>query len=308
MKEKMINTLTARVKKGYVAAMMTAMMMGPVFSTTSMITYAASPSIIYQAHVAGIGWKGDVSNGTSAGTTGQSRAIECVTFEVQNTGYSGGIRYRVHMAGKGWSDWVYDDRPCGTTGEGRQTEAIELQLYGEVANHYKLEYRTHCQNVGWTKWISSGVSGTTGQGLRMEDVQARLVKKNSSTGTATKVSSSVNFANLKNTYPNNSKWNSSFMNKAWQCHGFACTLGYSLSGKDPYTWKKAYNLNSLKPGDILRFNRPHSIMVTAVNGSEITYVDCNWVGKNTVKWDQKIQKNKMTGKWGSLNYVMQYPN
>ena len=139
MKEKMINTLTARVKKGYVAAMMTAMMMGPVFSTTSMITYAASPSIIYQAHVAGIGWKGDVSNGTSAGTTGQSRAIECVTFEVQNTGYSGGIRYRVHMAGKGWSDWVYDDRPCGTTGEGRQIEAIELQLYGEVANHYKLE-------------------------------------------------------------------------------------------------------------------------------------------------------------------------
>ena len=68
------------------------------------------------------------------------------------------------------------------------------------------------------------------------------------------------------------------------------------------------NLDNVKPGDILRFGRPHSIMVTAVNGNEITYVDCNWVGKNTVKWNQKIQKDKMTGKWGSLQYVMQYPN
>lgn len=303
MKKRTIQVLTRNIKKAYVTTMMVVMMAG----ATSNVAYAAN--IIYEAHVAGIGWKGDVRDGASAGTTGQSKAIECVTIEVRNTGYSGGVRYRIHMAGKGWSNWVYDDRPCGTTGEGRQTEAIQIELYGEVAKHYKLEYRTHCQNVGWTKWVSSGVSGTTGQGLRMEDLQIRLVKKsNASNNIVSVISSNLNFTNLQNAYPNNSKWNGSFMNKAWQCHGFACTLGYSLSGKDPYTWNKVYNLNSVKPGDIIRFDHPHSIMVTAVNGNEITYVDCNWTSKNTVKWNQKIQKNKMTAKWGALQYVMQYPN
>ena len=313
MKKTMIHVLSTKAKKRYVAAMMAAMMLGSTVGTPSTTAYAASeasPSIIYQSHVSCIGWQGDVKNGQISGKEGRSLAIECVTIEVKNTGYSGGIRYRVHMAGKGWSNWIYDDRPCGTTGEGRQTEAIQIELYGEVANHYKLEYRTHCQNVGWTNWISSGSSGTTGQGLRMEAFQVKLVKKSNDTSTsvsANKTVSTVSFSNLKKTYADYSLWNSSFMNKAWQCHGFACTLGYQLSGKDPYTWNKVYNLNSLKPGDIIRFSRPHSIMVTAVNGNEITYVDCNWVGKNTVKWDQKIQKNKMTQKWGSLNYVMQYP-
>ena len=309
MKKKIIIDLTAKAKKAYALTMLTSMMAFSFSGIGSAVAYAAGPEIVYQAHVSGIGWMGDVINGVIAGTEGQSRAIECITIEVKNTGYSGGVRYRVHMAGKGWSEWIYDDRPCGTTGEGRQTEALQIELYGEVAKHYKLEYRTHCQNVGWTKWISSGTSGTTGQGLRMEAFQARLVKKANSGGSSVNTTiSALNFSSLQKTYPDNSKWNSSFMNKAWQCHGFACTLGYSLSGKDPYTWNKAYSLDQVKSGDIIRFNRPHSIMVTAVNGNEITYVDCNWVAKNTVKWNQKIQKNKMTSKWGSLNYVMKYPN
>lgn len=301
MSKKNLNAeIMKKLRTGYIGAMAFLMTTATFTNVASpIVSLAATPQIVYQAHVSTIGWMGDVKNGTLAGTVGRSLPIECVTIEV--TGMSGGVRYRVHMAGKGWSDWVYDDRPCGTTGENRQLEAIEVQLYGEVAQYYDVEFRTHCQNVGWTNWQKSGVSGTTGQSLRMEGMQLRLVKKSGVDD------STVNFANVKSKYKSGSTWNGSYMNKAWQCHGFALTLGMELSNKDPYTWNKVYNLNSLKPGDIVRFGRPHTIMITGVNGDTITYVDSNWVGKNKVQWDQTISRGQLTKKFGSLSYVMVYP-
>lgn len=112
------------------------------------------------------------------------------------------------------------------------------------------------------------------------------------------------FATLKSQYPSGSIWNGSYKGKAWECHGFACMLGDALTGTDPYTWPKVNNLASLKPGDIVRCSRPHSIMVTGVSGDTITYVDCNWVGKNKVQWDQTISRSSITSKFGSLAYVM----
>ena len=119
--------------------------------------------------------------------------------------------------------------------------------------------------------------------------------------------SDLNFAALKAKYPNYSYWNGSYHNLAWQCHGFALTLGEALTGSNPNNWKKVYNLNTLKRGDIIRCRRPHTIMVTAVSGNTITYVDCNWVAPNKVKWDQTIQRSRITGKFGSLQYVMVCP-
>ena len=196
--EKMMKGLKRRIRKSAASSMavlMTLLTLAGTFQNGMITAEAATPSVVYQAHSSGLGWLGDVSNGATAGTEGQSRAVECVTIEVK--GMSGGIRYRVHMAEKGWSDWVYDDRPCGTTGEGRRTEAIEIQLTGEIAKHYDVEYRTHCQNVGWTSWQRSGVAGTTGQSLRMEAFQVRLVKKasaNNNTTTTTTGSTTMSSA------------------------------------------------------------------------------------------------------------------
>ena len=308
MKTKKLNHLLWKKRKLLAAILLFVMVFVNIIDLATSTAHAASPSIEYKSHVSCIGWQKAVKDGQVSGTEGRSLGDECICAKILNNCYGGGIRYRGYVIGKGFTEWYYDDHPCGTTGEGRTLTALEFQLYGEIAKYYDLEYSSHCQNIGWSKTIKSGVTGNT-QGLRLEAFKLRLVKKATpSTSVTSPTSGKLNFTNLQTTYPNNSKWNSSFMNKAWQCHGFACTLGYSLSGKDPYTWKKAYNLNNVKPGDIIRFGRPHSIMVTAVNGNEITYVDCNWVGKNTVKWNQKISKNKMTSKWGSLSYVMQYPN
>ena len=150
---------------------------------------AATPSVVYQAHSSGKGWLGDVKDGATAGTVGESRAVECFTIEVKNI--DGGIRYKGHMAEKGWSDWVYDDRPCGTTGENRRLEAIMIELTGNARSQYDVEYRAHCQNVGWTAWQKSGICGTTGQSLRLEAFQVRLVKKSGTSGGQTAMSTAL---------------------------------------------------------------------------------------------------------------------
>lgn len=117
----------------------------------------------------------------------------------------------------------------------------------------------------------------------------------------------ISFDSLIARYPSYSKWNSSYKNIAWQCHGFALTLGDALTGTNPNNWKRVYNLNSLKRGDIIRCSRPHTIMVTGVSGNTITYVDCNWVAKNTVKWNQNIQRSQITSRFGKLSYVLVCP-
>ena len=173
-----LNGLKRSLKKGMrsAAALGLAVLTVAGVAQNGVITAeAATPSVVYQAHSSGKGWLGDVKDGATAGTVGESRAVECFTIEVKNI--DGGIRYKGHMADKGWSDWVYDDRPCGTTGENRRLEAIMVELTGNAASQYDVEYRAHCQNVGWTAWQKSGICGTTGQSLRLEAFQVRLVKK-----------------------------------------------------------------------------------------------------------------------------------
>jgi hypothetical protein len=59
---------------------------------------------------------------------------------------------------------------------------------------------------------------------------------------------------------------------ARQCHGFALTLGDALTRSNLYGWNRIYNLNSIKPRDIIRCKNSHTILVTEVSGNIITYV------------------------------------
>ena len=48
------------------------------------------------------------------------------------------------------------------------------------AAHVHFNYRAHVQNIGWQPWVSNGrLAGTEGEGLRMEAIQIRIVKKGS---------------------------------------------------------------------------------------------------------------------------------
>ena len=135
--------------------------------------------IQYEAHVSNIGWMSSKRDGSTAGTTGQSKAVEDLKVSILNPEEDGSVQIDAHVSGIGWQGW---DTPSasegGTTGQGRAVEAVRLRLTGSLANDYDVYYRVHASNIGWMAWAKDGEeAGTTGYGRSVEAVQIRLVKK-----------------------------------------------------------------------------------------------------------------------------------
>ena len=135
--------------------------------------------IQYEAHVSNIGWMSSKRDGSTAGTTGQSKAVEDLKVSILNPVENGSVQIDAHVSGIGWQGW---DTPSasegGTTGQGRAVEAVRLRLTGSLAKDYDVYYRVHASNIGWMAWAKDGEeAGTTGFGRSVEAVQVRLVKK-----------------------------------------------------------------------------------------------------------------------------------
>ena len=135
--------------------------------------------IQYEAHVSNIGWMSSKRDGSTAGTTGQSKAVEDLKVSILNPVEDGSVQIDAHVSGIGWQGW---DTPSasegGTTGQGRAVEAVRLRLTGSLAKDYDVYYRVHTSNIGWMAWAKDGEeAGTTGFGRSVEAVQVRLVKK-----------------------------------------------------------------------------------------------------------------------------------
>ena len=135
--------------------------------------------IQYEAHVSNIGWMSSKRDGSTAGTTGQSKAVEDLKVSILNPVEDGSVQIDAHVSGIGWQGW---DTPSasegGTTGQGRAVEAVRLRLTGSLAKDYDVYYRVHASNIGWMAWAKDGEeAGTTGFGRSVEAAQVRLVKK-----------------------------------------------------------------------------------------------------------------------------------
>ena len=145
--------------------------------TTPSLIYVPPKKISYSTHVQGIGWQNYVSNGESAGTTGQSRRLEAIKIKLENI--NGGVQYKSHIQGIGWeSSWKSNNQLSGTSGKGLRLEAIKINLTGEAALQYDVYYRVHAQGFGWLGWAKNGESaGTAGYGKRLEAIQIKLVTK-----------------------------------------------------------------------------------------------------------------------------------
>ena len=135
--------------------------------------------IQYEAHVSNIGWMSSKRDGSTAGTTGQSKAVEDLKVSILNPEEDGSVQIDAHVSGIGWQGW---DTPSasegGTTGQGRAVEAVRLRLTGSLAKDYDVYYRVHASNIGWMSWAKDGEeAGTTGFVRSVEAVQIRLVKK-----------------------------------------------------------------------------------------------------------------------------------
>ena len=137
------------------------------------------PSLSLRAHVSGVGWQPAVGNGGTAGTTGQSRAVEAIAAEVSSP-VSGGLSYSAHVSGVGWQDEVSGGAVAGTTGQGRAVECVKMRLTGGLSEYYDVWYRAYVQDYGWLGWASDGArAGTTGIGYRVEALQVRVLAKGS---------------------------------------------------------------------------------------------------------------------------------
>ncbi len=141
--------------------------------------------IKYNTHIQNVGWQGDIYNGSTSGTTGQSKRLEGIKIELGSpvtSKYSGSIQYKTHIQNIGWeSGWKSNGALSGTTGRSLRLEAIQIKLTGELANKYDIYYRVHAQNFGWLGWAKNGASaGTEGYSYRLEAIQIQLVAKGGS--------------------------------------------------------------------------------------------------------------------------------
>lgn len=167
-------------------------------STSTSTTQTAT--VTYCSHVQDIGWMGWQTNGATSGTTGRNLRVEA--FQMKLSGVSGNISYRAHVQDIGWMSSVSNGATAGTTGKCLRIEAFQVTLSGAVANSYDVVYRAHVQDIGWMDWVSNGqIAGTTGRSLKIEAIQIKLVKKGSTSSSAsTTASSSTWQCPMKNAY------------------------------------------------------------------------------------------------------------
>ena len=168
--------VTASEKKAYMAS---------TAATAATVEGSDRAHVQYRSHLQTYGWQNWKNDGDISGTTGKAKRLESLKLELKNKDYTGGICYNAHVQTIGWqadpnksATWKKDGEFCGTTGNAKRLEAIQIELYGEMAEHYDIYYRVHSQTYGWMKWAKNGeMTGTTGQHKRIEGIQVVLVKK-----------------------------------------------------------------------------------------------------------------------------------
>ncbi len=132
----------------------------------------------------------DASTGTlTLGTRGQSRRLEAITINMENTtGVDGSLEYRTHVENIGWQDYVSAGTMAGTAGQSLRIEGIEIRLTGDLAAVYSVEYQAHIQDYGDSQgFVSDGLmAGTEGQSRRVEELQIRIVPRNAGTSMGVK--------------------------------------------------------------------------------------------------------------------------
>lgn len=141
---------------------------------------ASIPRVIYEPCIKNIGWQGWSIDGETAGTTGQSKALEGIRIYVENPGMTGSIQYRTYSEGFGWLNWSQDAGLSNDYlyGQVADAQAFQIRLTGQLAQKYDVVYRVHSAYYGWLDWVRNGqTAGRYEEGLRVEAIQVKLVEK-----------------------------------------------------------------------------------------------------------------------------------
>ena len=136
--------------------------------------------VSYAAKVAGdSGFQSTKRNGSTAGTTGQGKAVTAFQATVSNKQGtpSGGITYQVHVAGGSWQGWRSNGAEASAGSRGM--DCIRIKLTGDLATFYDVYYRVHVSKLGWLEWTKNGEkAGTLDYGFQIQAIQVKLVPRN----------------------------------------------------------------------------------------------------------------------------------
>lgn len=175
---------------------------------------------------------------------------------------------------------LFDDHGYDVVDESYNLEEADLYDIEEPGDGIALQSATHTMDElrqmfpAGKYWNHAGMSGNNAEGW---------------TNTPCNHSKTTSTCNHY-VRPNGQSWSS-------QCMGYAQELAYLYYGSDPINQKLRTDkaaVDILKPGDVVRYrNNTHSIFITAVNGDDITFTDCNWGNKCIIRWDVHITKSKL---------------
>lgn len=116
-------------------------------------------------------WQAWVGDGETAGTQGQSKAIQAVQCE-GGYGQNIDISYQLNVETNGDLAICSKGAVCGTEGLNRDARAMRIWATGK-----QLEIRGYCQKTGWTPWVAYGKwVGKPNSGMRLEAIQIRIKK------------------------------------------------------------------------------------------------------------------------------------
>lgn len=146
--------------------------------------------VTYRTHIQDVGWETSwKTDGQESGTTGKNRRLEAI--QVKLTGSEADnydIYYCAHVQNFGWLNWAKNGAYAGSSSYGYRIEAIKMVILpkgsaapSRLGNRNEsyvapmVYYSTQIQNVGWQNTVADGgMSGTSGQSLRLEGIKICL--------------------------------------------------------------------------------------------------------------------------------------
>lgn len=162
---------------------------GEAAPSTSGLKYVqgyADSDLYYTGVPMGESVSGNIAQGQTVGTTGQSKALTGITLYLNQDSSNpliptGTIQYATYLSSTGWTDWSTQGNFSGSADGSKGMEAVKIQLSGDIAKYYDIYYRTSVQKYGWLGWAKNGQTAGTGKiGYRLEAMQIRLVSKDAS--------------------------------------------------------------------------------------------------------------------------------
>ena len=114
---------------------------GPSSPDSFRTSFVNAPTLRYHGHVQHIGWQDWVSDGQTAGTSGQSLRVEALEAVTEGSELAGSVELNAHVQRIGWQDeW---GSMCGTECQSLRVEAFRVRLTDELASCFDVYYRVH---------------------------------------------------------------------------------------------------------------------------------------------------------------------